>query len=284
MNNYVFFVCIILIFLRIIPLYKFLKFIDTYVIFHNFDKSDINNLIMDKYIINKPKDIQKIASMTDKYLCKNIVKNFGIRGLYIPKTYSYVTSCKDIKWETIPDKFVIKPTHLSGVIKICKGKCEKNIKTCTHEISQGLKRTHNTTIKKILHKIGIPLVEHHYELVKPGIIIEEYIPENDDWKFIVYNGKVKLIYYIINRGKLNEKKIMFDNQFNIICNHKHLKINVDYIKLKQMKNIAEELAIRSIGEQLIRVDLYLSGGKIYFGELTFTSGGGRQKHLPEKIL
>ena len=42
--------------------------------------------------------------------------------------------------------------------------------------------------------------------------------------------------------------------------------------------------ILSEGFPEVRVDLYLSGGKIYFGELTFASVGGMMKRFSDDYL
>ena len=36
--------------------------------------------------------------------------------------------------------------------------------------------------------------------------------------------------------------------------------------------------------KVVRVDLYITNSKIYFGELTFTSNGCRMAYFSEKIL
>jgi hypothetical protein len=45
-----------------------------------------------------------------------------------------------------------------------------------------------------------------------------------------------------------------------------------------MRSVAEKL---SKGFSHVRVDLYNVNGKIYFGEMTFTTGSGLFRHVPE---
>ena len=49
--------------------------------------------------------------------------------------------------------------------------------------------------------------------------------------------------------------------------------------LKEMITIAEKLAT---GFDHVRVDLYNSNGKIYFGEMTFTNGSGFEAIVPSE--
>jgi glutathione synthase/RimK-type ligase-like ATP-grasp enzyme len=52
---------------------------------------------------------------------------------------------------------------------------------------------------------------------------------------------------------------------------------------ERMVEIAEFIAEKAVGDDFIRVDFYLSNGKIYLGELTFTPEGGRAKFEPRQV-
>lgn len=287
MNNY-----IILALLFVLAMFIILHVISTeYIIFER-DLDVFNNNIIDTRIKNIPNDIDKLAFLTDKYLVKGYIDNLNIPNLYIPKTYFYTTKCGYIDWSTIPNSFVIKPTHVSGIFHICRNsKCKKNIDLCNKYIKKSLKQSYNTNWKRILHyNFGIPLIEHHYDLIKPGIIIEELIENNADWKFYVFNGVVQFIIYVNNRETKPylvyiNKNYSIDTSKRRFCHKLYQeKYPPKPKEWDEMITISETIASMTVGNELVRVDLYISNGKIYFGELTFTPAGGRGRVEPPHIM
>ena len=100
-----------------------------------------------------------------------------------------------------------------------------------------------------------------------------------DYKFYCFGGKVKLLGIYSDRNKnCPTKADYFDENFHWI------DMTWGYMqaekrpekpaKFREMVEIAEKL---SAGFPTIRVDLYLCGERIYFGELTFFDGSGFDK-------
>lgn len=209
--------------------------------------------------------------------------------LNIPKTYQIINTCGEIVNNNLPNKFIIKPTHYSGVYKIIDSNNNNNNlhKICKRFIKKTLNKSYNCWWKYLLHNI-IPLVEHHYDLIEPRIILEEYIEDNTEWKFYVINYKIKFVYinYKIDN---NEYTFFVDKNFNLLKNlksyhYKQTKYLFDKIskphKWNLMINIAEELCYKLSIDSIVRVDLFYSNNNIYFNELTFTPAGGRGKFYP----
>lgn len=63
----------------------------------------------------------KYSLLVDKYEVKSIVGNL-IGEEYIIKTYGVWDSVDEIDWSILPNRFVIKCTHDSGSVIICKDK------------------------------------------------------------------------------------------------------------------------------------------------------------------
>ena len=55
-------------------------------------------------------------------------------------------------------------------------------------------------------------------------------------------------------------------------------------KPEMLDRMIEVASILSKGFPEVRVDLYCVGGRIYFGEMTFTSNGGRDGYTPEHLI
>ena len=90
----------------------------------------------------------------------------------------------------------------------------------------------------------------------------------------------------IDRGTENHRLNYFDqNGDEFLINDQRISSNYsnggfpfpDPEKCSELVRVAGEL---SPGIDHVRVDLYLAKGKIYFGELTFSTGSGRIKWNP----
>lgn len=105
-----------------------------------------------------------------------------------------------------------------------------------------------------------------------------------DYKFMCFDGKVKCIFAVTERFSEDGLKVtFFDIGWNQLPFERHYPRSVRPIlkpyNLEKMLELAEEL---SRGIPFVRVDFYESGGKIYFGELTFYPGSGLEEFTPEE--
>lgn len=172
----------------------------------------------------------------------------------------------EIKFDELPDMFVLKCTHDSGSVYICRDKNELDIPS--------LRKSFQSAMKRSQYKAGR---EWAYKNVKPRIIAEEFMIDDSgvglkDYKFFCFGGKVKAMFVATDRGLPGEdvKFDFFDE------NYQHLPVKHGHenakmfppcpVGFEEMKALAEHL---SEGFPHVRVDLYNINGKIYFGEMTF---------------
>lgn len=217
------------------------------------------------------------TKMVDKYEAKKYVASV-IGEQYIIPTLGVWEKFKDINFEILPKQFVLKPTHTSGDVFICKDKNNIDYKKLKKKVNKWLKRKYY-----FLHR------EWPYKNVKPRIIAETYIENKEeiglkDYKFMCFNGKVKCSFVCTNRNSkqglsvdffdLNWEKMPFTRHYPNSGEHINKPINYN-----QMLQLAEKLA-RNI--PFVRVDFYEVNRKIYFGELTFYPGAGFEEFSPEK--
>ena len=218
------------------------------------------------------------TKMVDKYEAKEYVKNI-IGEEYIIPTIGIYDKFENIDFEKLPQQLVMKCTHDSGGLVICKDKSKLNLKEAKRKINQCLKVNYFNCWK-----------ECPYKNVKPRIIIEKYMTNDDsdginDYKFFCFNGKVKLLFIATDRVNENEetKFDFYDENFN------HLPIKNGHpnalvppskpLNFEKMKELAEILS-KDIPH--LRVDFYEINGKIYFGELTFSHWAGMVPFEPEE--
>lgn len=213
------------------------------------------------------------SMMVDKYEAKKYVASI-IGEEHIIPTLGVWERFEDIDFSKLPDQFVMKTTHDSGSIVICKDKSSFNIKEAKKKINKSLRRNYY-----LEHR------EWPYKNVKPRIIAETYMADVtgilSDYKFFCFNGIPKIMY-ISKDNSDNPGTDFFDMDFN----HLNLKMRDNNsnilpdkpLSFLEMKKYAELL---SKGIPHLRVDFYLINNSVYFGELTFYHMAGFQKVTPE---
>lgn len=218
------------------------------------------------------------TNMVDKYEVKKYIAD-SIGKEYIIPTLGIYDKFDDITWDSLPEQFVIKCTHDSGGLVICKNKADLNKQSC--------KKIINKRLRKKFYFSGR---EWPYKNVKPRIIIEKYMvtesqQELIDYKFFCFNGVPKFLYVSEGLSDHSTAKISFvDMDYNLVEFHRKdykpfEKLPEKPKKFDEMKEIAARL---SENTHFLRVDLYEIEGKIYFGELTFFPASGYIPFEPEK--
>lgn len=216
------------------------------------------------------------TNLVDKYEVKKYISE-TIGDEYIIRTLGIYNNFNEIDFEKLPEQFVIKCTHDSGGVVICKNKNEFDYEFAKGKIEKSMKRNYFYSGR-----------EWPYKNIKPRIIIEEYMKdENDelnDYKFFVFNGKVKALFIATDRNAETETCFdFFDEKFNHLpFLNGHPNANKKFEKPKmfeKMIELAEEVAKKFIHA---RVDFYNINGKIYFGEITFYHWSGMVEFEPEE--
>lgn len=193
----------------------------------------------------------------------------------IIKTLGVYDCFEEIDFTKLPNQFVLKPTHASGNVFICKDKTKIDIKK--------LKKTTKKWLRRNYYKIHR---EWPYKNVKPKLIIEEYMKGINsglnDYKFFMFNGK--LAYYIICSDREKSVKFTFFDKDNNFINVTQDGCNNDH-DVKKPNNFNEMIILaEKLSKDIchVRVDFYEINDKIYFGELTFFDSAGFGKFEPEE--
>ncbi len=185
----------------------------------------------------------------------------------------------DIDFDKLPNRFVLKCTHDSGGLVICKDKSQFDVKSAKKRINKCLKRNY------YYHGREWP-----YKNVKPRIIAEEYKEDSNsrelcDYKFFCFDGKVKALFIASDRQKNGEetKFDFFDENFNFLPftnGHPNASILPEKPKnFEKMKLLSQKL---SKGFAHVRVDFYEVDNKVYFGEITLSHWSGMVPFVPEE--
>lgn len=210
----------------------------------------------------------------DKYMVREYVEKMGCKNI-LNDLYWYGFNPKDIPFDNLPNKFVIKVTHGSTYNIIVTDKSKINKKEIIKKCKKWLK-------EKFLPCYG----EWFYGIEKPRIIIEKYLEDNEikgeliDYKVFCFNGEPKLID--VHKGRFNNhKRNIYDINWNF---YKDVYFKYDHFKEidkpKELDEIIKYSKILSSKFKHVRVDFFIVNGKVYFGELTFTNGAGFDKIKP----
>ena len=210
------------------------------------------------------------STMVDKYEVRGYIGDL-LGDKYLIPCLGIYDSVDDIDIDALPDKFVLKCTHDSGSVEICKDKSSFDIEGARHRLSQAMKRNYYATYR-----------EWPYKSVKPRIIAEGYL-EGDggdlkDYKVMCFNGEAKIIEVHENRfveGKVHTQTF-YDREWNIVPLTQVETVTVDRPgeRPRQLDEILRLSELIAKDMYHARIDWYIEGDKIYFGEITFFDGSG----------
>lgn len=216
--------------------------------------------------------------LTDKYAVKDyIAKTIGSQ--YVIPLLGVWDRFDDIDFDALPNQFVLKCTHDSGGVVICKDKSGFDREAAKKVINKGMQNNYYVYSR-----------EKAYRDVPRRIIAEEYKEDAEtkdlrDYKFFCFDGVPKLLFIASDRLLQDEetKFDFFDMDFNHLPftnGHPNAAITPKKPdKFEEMKMVAEKL---SQGIPHVRVDLYEANGQVYFGEMTYSHWGGMKPFEPEE--
>ena len=222
-----------------------------------------------------------ISKLSDKIAVRSwVLEKVGAEYL-VPTIGGVFSSVNEMNFEVLPDKFVIKANHGSGYNLVVNNKSELDLDK-TKKIIEGW----------LEENFAYNTFEMQYKDISPKLYIEQNLLSGDmndlpDYKFFCFNGKVFCSYTKTDcvfdhfKGKLG----IFDREYNLMPYYRegYTPIRNQLPKpdnYDKMVEIAEKL---SKGFSHVRVDLYNIKGKIYFGEMTFSTGAGYCRFVPEEF-
>lgn len=219
------------------------------------------------------------TTLVDKYAVKKWVAD-KVGEKYVIPTLAVYDSVEQIDLNELPNQFVLKCTHDSGSVIICKDKQSFDI--------DGAKRILEDKLKKDFY---LKYREWPYKNVKPRIIAEEYKEDSSgelrDYKVYAFDGKCDYLMLCFDRSQGDTKFIYFDREWNLQkeLSYDGLRLG-ESIQIKKPDNLdlifkfAESF---SAGIPFVRIDFYEVEGNLYFGEFTFFPTGGIESQRPDVL-
>ena len=169
---------------------------------------------------------------------------------------------KEIDFEKLTNEFVIKCNHGKGYNIIVKEKSLLNLTETNIKIDKWMNENYAFT----------SILELQYRDINHKILIEKYMKDSScdliNYELFCLKGKPKLIL-VENELKLNHMINYYI--FPLLEKNKYLE------KMIKLASILSE------GFIFVRVDFYISNGKIYFNKMDFTPSSKTGDIIPENV-
>lgn len=222
------------------------------------------------------------AVLSDKYAVRAWVeKKIGAQYL-IPLLETWDTPA-EVSFQNLPQSFVLKTNNSCGTNILVDDKQLLDVAKVREELLEWMR---------------IPFwfnngFEMHYKKIKPVILAEKYMKPEDgtsdltDYKFHCFRGK-PVLCQVVRERRRGRTIDFFDMEWNKqdivrILSNQPIDTTQKALPIPRGWNDLIEVAKKlSEGFAYVRVDLYEISGKVYFGEMTFTPGGGFEGFAPDE--
>jgi len=216
----------------------------------------------------------KASIIADKYAVRSYVSEKWGDDILIP-LYGVYSDPESIKLSVLPEVFVAKPNHASGMILFCNRagiRFDEMVRTM-----RGWLSIDYGELGREYQYVGI----ERKILLEKDLRVEAGVSDICDYKIFCFGGEPTFIQFDQGRFSGHTRSI-FDLEWN------RLPFSMAYptsnASVEKPANLARMIEIASTLSKdlpLARVDLYNLKGKIYFGEITLHPGGGVLPFDPE---
>ena len=180
-------------------------------------------------------------------------------------------------WDALPEAFVLKATHGSGMLHLCRIKSRESFEAARAATEQWLARD-----------FGGLTNEWVYDAVPRRIVAEAFLDDGRgappaDYKFFCFGGRVGMVQVDMDRFGRHVRNLYTPQFIRIPAEMHGCPGGADVARPAAFDTavaIAERLS-REI--DFVRVDLYLVGKDVYFGEMTCFPCSGFGAFKPQQI-
>lgn len=214
------------------------------------------------------------TELTDKVAVRDWVEK-QIGKKYLIPIYGVYDSILEVPFEDLPEQFVIKCSHDSNSVTIVDSKRKLDKRA----ILRLIKKYDGYLLKRNFAYFGF---EKHYLDIPPKIIIEKCLGKNiKDYKFLCFGGSP--YYCLVDFGRYvdHRRRNVYDLNWNLQpfrCTFDNYDGDVE--KPQCFSEMVEVVKKLCKDFDHVRVDLYEVDGKVYFGEMTFTTAKGMGRVMP----
>ena len=208
------------------------------------------------------------SKMVDKYEAKAIVSKL-IGEEYIVPCYGVWNNFDDINFDSLPKQFILKCTHDSSGIVLCKDKDLFNREEAKKIIDKSL------TTDYYSKSFEWPYKDASQRVLADKLLIDGTRKELQDYKWWCFNGEPKVMY-ITNKGKYQQcEENFYDMDFKPLdIDHGFPRSVPEYEKPPLFEKMRELAGVLAQDIPFVRIDFFVVESKIFFGEFTFFDHAG----------
>lgn len=215
-------------------------------------------------------DISRWTLLADKLRARSVVAERGLSHMLIPLLGSW-SSAADIDFDSLPSSYVIKPNHGCGGIHIV-----------TPERRASRAAIRRSLARSLRHTYGAYNAETQYAAIPPAIIAEQLLTDPSyparipDYKFYCVDGEPLLCLVCTDRdfaGPDTMRFAIYDMQWKQHpewLNPEFAQHMTEVPRPASLSLMTEACRTLAADLPFVRLDLYESQGRPYFGEFTFT--------------
>ena len=234
-------------------------------------------------------DTSRWPDLVDKYKVRDYIIGKGL-GDALVKLYGAWFSVEDFRkdFESLPASFILKANNGEGkgTNLVVKDKSIVNVDDLAATVKYWLER----------RNIGALVAEPQYESIVPCVVAEQLLSPDEghdsltDYKIWCFEGRPSFVWVCNDRNEDGNSAHVLTYDLDWNPHPEYSIFTSDYLEgipiqrpqnLEKMLDIAATL---SEGFPELRVDLYNTEDRVFFGELTFTSQGGINSFYTREFL
>ena len=217
------------------------------------------------------------CTMVDKYSVRTYIEE-KLGAEYLIPLYGVWERAEDIDFDNLPNTFVLKCTHDTGSILICRNKDSLDRNEVIAYFKKHLKRNSFYYGR-----------EWPYKDVTPRIIAEKYMIDEEcadlrDYKIHCFNGEPRVILVCSERHKSGLKEDWFTPEWEHLPIHRptHGNSKNAIEKPELFDKMLDNARLLADGIPFSRIDFYLVNHHLYFGEITLYPTSGYTPFVPDE--
>ncbi|SEL79329.1 TupA-like ATPgrasp [Blastococcus sp. DSM 46786] len=195
-------------------------------------------------------------------------------GIAVPETLWAGDDLIAVTGRTFDRPWVLKPNHRSGLVRF--GSADATVDASTLAATREWLRDDQSVL----------LGEWAYSQARRLLLIEEDISGGeplDDYKLLVFHGRVAAIQ--VDRGRFTgaHARNYYTPQWEPISVRKTVASSVPTAAPENLAAMLHAAEVLGQSFDFMRVDLYSTGDRLWFGELTPYPGGGVTRFQPREF-
>lgn len=240
-------------------------------------KSGLNDKLKTRYLY-QPKPL--FSFFADKLAVKKYVDEH-LPEIKTARVMEVTKTPESIKFDELPNKFIIKPNHLSGVVL----RIDKQRKTTTTRTNKVYEFDEADVINRccrwLTEKHGVKTGEMWYSDIDPYVFVEDLLAFDAELLFYCFQGEVAVVQHLHPENPYHCNWYSSTWRPLSIQRSRNTLYSDRFCKPAGFDNAVSAARQLSKSFDFVRVDLFLLAGNVYFCELTFAPGALKTQFLPQ---